>query len=118
MGERWRIGGGDGVVLEIASIRTPCNDFKAWMGPGRLRQPRLGASRLPPRSAVPGPTCVSSCPGRIRAGDPLEVVHRPGHGVTVTTMFRALHGTDRPPAPDLLAVEDLTTEARLKAEQA
>ena len=30
LGERWRIG--DTVVLEVASIRTPCSDFKAWMG--------------------------------------------------------------------------------------
>ena len=29
VGERWRIGS---AVLEVASIRIPCNDFKGWMG--------------------------------------------------------------------------------------
>src|SRR6478736_8317082 len=29
IGERWQIGD---VLLEVRSIRTPCNDFKAWMG--------------------------------------------------------------------------------------
>ncbi len=114
VGERWRIGGGDGVVLEIASIRTPCNDFKAWMGRGGYDN-RAWVRRFA-EVGRPGPYLRVVVPGRISAGDPLEVVHRPGHGVTVTTMFRALHG--RPDLlPELLAVEDLTTEARLKAEQ-
>ncbi len=29
VGERWRIGT---AVLEVASVRIPCNDFKNWMG--------------------------------------------------------------------------------------
>src|SRR5690242_7516545 len=29
VGERWRIGS---VELEICAVRTPCNDFKNWMG--------------------------------------------------------------------------------------
>jgi MOSC domain-containing protein YiiM len=32
IGERWRIGGEDGVLLEVCSVRIPCNDFKNWMG--------------------------------------------------------------------------------------
>ena len=45
----------------------------------------------------------------------VEVVHRPGHGVTVSTMFRAVT-TDRTLLPRLLAVPDLVPEARTKAE--
>ena len=29
LGERWAIGT---VELEVRTVRTPCNDFKAWMG--------------------------------------------------------------------------------------
>jgi MOSC domain-containing protein YiiM len=36
-------------------------------------------------------------PGEIRAGDPIEVVHRPDHDVTVALAFRAFTT-----APDLL----------------
>jgi MOSC domain-containing protein YiiM len=32
IGERWQIGE---VLLEVRSIRTPCNDFKAWTRPDR-----------------------------------------------------------------------------------
>ena len=31
-------------------------------------------------------------PGAIRAGDPVEVVHRPGHGLSVPMFFRAAMG--------------------------
>ena len=54
--------------------------------------------------------------GVVEAGDPIEVVHRPGHGVTVTAMFRAV--TTAPELlPALLQVEGLVAEAREKAER-
>ena len=31
-------------------------------------------------------------PGVVRPGDPVEVVHRPGHGLTVPMFFRAVMG--------------------------
>jgi MOSC domain-containing protein YiiM len=49
-------------------------------------------------------------------GDPVEVVHRPGHGVTVSTMFRALT-TERSLLPTLLVVDGLVAEARERAEK-
>ena len=52
----------------------------------------------------------------MQAGDEIEVVHRPGHGVTVTTMFRALT-TDRHLLPELLLVDGLVDEARRSAER-
>ena len=54
-------------------------------------------------------------PGVLTAGDPIEVVHRPGHGVTVSYLFRAL--TREPELlPRLLDVDGLVDEARAKAE--
>ena len=50
-------------------------------------------------------------PGEIRAGDPIEIVHRPGHDVTVELTFRAL--TLAPELlPRLLAADALPSEMR------
>jgi len=111
VGERWRIGD---AVFEVASIRTPCNDFKNWMGLGGYDNTAwvkrfAGVGR-------PGPYLRVVVEGEIGAGDEIEVVHRPGHGVTVTTMFRAVN-TEPALLPELLKVENLVDEARIKAEK-
>lgn len=113
IGERWRIGDADGVLLEVASVRTPCNDFKVWMG--RCGYDNTAWVKRFAAEGRPGPYLRVLAPGRIAAGDELSVVHRPGHGVTVTAMFRALH-TDRSLLPELLEVDGLVTQARARAE--
>jgi MOSC domain-containing protein YiiM len=111
VGERWRIGT---AVLEVASIRIPCNDFRNWQ---RLNgyDDEKWVKRF---TAVhrPGPYLRVVEDGVLAAGDPIEVVHRPDHGITVTTMFRALT-TDRELLPGLLRVEGLVDEARARAER-
>ncbi len=110
VGERWRVGE---VVLEVASVRTPCQDFKAWMGRSGYDD-RAWVRRFA-LEARPGPYLRVVVPGVLRVDDGIEVVHRPGHGVSVSTMFRALH--TRPDLlPRLLVIDGLTTDARLKAE--
>jgi MOSC domain-containing protein YiiM len=110
VGERWLVGS---VLLEVASVRTPCNDFKNWQ---RLNgyDARAWVRRF---AAVgrPGPYLRVVEEGVLTAGDAIEVVHQPGHGVTVSTMFRALM-TDRALLPELLKVDGLVTEARSLAE--
>ena len=54
--------------------------------------------------------------GELRAGDDLTVVHQPGHGVTVSTLFRAMT-TERSLLPELLKVDGLAREPRRRAEQ-
>jgi MOSC domain-containing protein YiiM len=100
-------------VLEVASVRIPCNDFKVWMGRGGYDE-RAWVRRF---AAVgrPGPYLRVLTEGEIRAGDEITVTHRPGHGVTVSTMFRALM-TDHVLLPELLRVDGLVAEARVKAE--
>lgn len=106
VGERWAIGS---AVLEISSVRTPCKVFKSWMG---LRgYDDTAWIRRFTEHARPGPYLRVLSAGVIEAGQSLEVVHRPGHGVTVSTMFRALH-TDRTLLPELLEVTGLTPKAR------
>lgn len=111
VGERWRVGG---AVLEVASIRTPCNDFKNWMGLGGFDN-RAWVKRFA-QVGRPGPYLRVVVEGEVGAGDEIEVLHRPGHGVTVSTMFRALM-TEPALLPELLKVENLVDEARRTAER-
>jgi len=111
VGERWRIGTAE---LEVASVRIPCNDFKNWMGLGGYDN-RAWVKRFT-RVGRPGPYLRVLAEGEIRAGDELAVVHRPGHGVTVSTMFRALT-TEADLLPRLLQVDGLVEQARRAAER-
>ncbi len=113
IGERWRVGGPEGPVLEVASVRTPCRDFRTWMG--RTGHDATAWVRRFAERGRPGPYLRVLVPGTLTAGDALEVVHRPGHGVTVSTMFRAVFGHPEL-LPELLRVEGLVPEARRAAE--
>jgi MOSC domain-containing protein YiiM len=99
VGTRLRIGD---VTLEICSVRTPCNDFKYWMGlngfDNTVWVKRFAAERRP------GPYLRVLETGTLAAGDEIEVVHEPSHGVTVEDMFVALN-LDRSRLPELLAID-------------
>ena len=106
VGEQWRVGT---TLLEVAMVRIPCNDFKNWQ---RLNgyDDRAWVKRFAARGR-PGPYLRVLEEGEVQAGDELVVVHRPGHGVTVSTMFRALT-TERSLLPELAQVENLAAVAR------
>jgi MOSC domain-containing protein YiiM len=75
IGERWQVGG-TGVVLEVTYPRIPCATFQGRMGePAWVR-------RFTERGA-PGAYLRVVAEGDVGAGDHVEVVHRPDHGVTV-----------------------------------
>ncbi|MGW2783873.1 MOSC domain-containing protein [Streptomyces populi] len=93
IGERWRIG--SGLVLEVTCGRIPCRTFQEHLGEKRW------VKRFTQRGA-PGAYLRVIEPGEIRAGDPVEIVHRPGHDVTVALQFRA-STTERKLLPRLLA---------------
>ena len=111
VGEHWQIGD---ALFEVASIRTPCNDFKNWMGLGGYDN-AAWVKRFA-RVGRPGPYLRVLVEGEVGAGDEIAVVRRPGHGVTVSTMFRALN-TEPTLLPELLKVEGLVEEARIKVEK-
>ncbi|WP_328769223.1 MOSC domain-containing protein [Streptomyces sp. NBC_00286] len=96
IGERWRIG--SEVVLEVTSGRIPCNTFQGHLG-------EKGWVRRFTRKGAPGAYLRVIEPGEIRAGDPIEIVHRPDHEVTVAFQFRAVT-TVRELLPRLLAAGD------------
>jgi MOSC domain-containing protein YiiM len=106
IGERWQVGE---VLLEITAVRTPCNDFKMWMGLGGFDN-RAWVKRF---AAVgrPGPYFRVLETGLVESGDEITVLSRPGHGVTVSTMFRALT-TQHELLPQLLEIEALGEKAR------
>ncbi|GIJ80563.1 MOSC domain-containing protein YiiM [Micromonospora phaseoli] len=102
IGERWRIG--PDVILEVSCPRIPCGTFQGW-----LRQ--QGWIKRFTRAAVPGAYLRVIVPGQLRATDPIEIVQRPDHQVTIELAFRAL--TLEPELlPQLLAAEALPEEDR------
>ena len=82
MGELWRVGG---TVLEVCGPRVPCATFAKHMAE------RAWVRRFAERGRTGAYLAVRE-PGSITAGDVVEVVHRPGHGLTVPMFFRALMG--------------------------
>jgi MOSC domain-containing protein YiiM len=101
VGERWRVGGS---LLEVSQPRIPC--YKLGM--------RFGDAAFPRRFAAagrPGAYLRIVEAGEVGAGDPVRVVHRPGHGVTVGTVARA-YNTDHSLVPALLDVPELSASWR------
>ncbi|MGV9243259.1 MOSC domain-containing protein [Streptomyces sp. NPDC003710] len=96
IGERWRIG--PEVVLEVTSGRIPCRTFQEHLG-------ERGWVRRFTRQGAPGAYLRVIAPGEIRVGDAVEIVHRPGHDITVALQFRA-STTERQLLPRLLAAGD------------
>src|SRR5690349_9015129 len=85
VGERWSVGS---AVLEVAQIRLPC--FKLGI--------RLGDPRFPQRFQRVGRMgaylrIVQE--GHVDAGDAIDVVFRPTHGISLTTMLEALDDDDQ-----------------------
>ena len=103
LGERWSIG--DEVVLQVVSARIPCSTFRGQTG-------ERGWLKTFAADARPGAYLSVVTPGWIRGGDPVRVVHRPDHDVTVSLMFRAFT-TERGLLTQLLpAGADLDEETR------
>lgn len=107
VGERWQIGGD--LVLQVTDPRIPCSTFRGVIGePGWLRTFTA--------AAAPGAYLRVIAPGDVRAGDPITVVHRPTHGVTVAMVFRAITREPELLPAILAAGDDLPGETRAMAE--
>ncbi|MGZ4495373.1 MAG: MOSC domain-containing protein [Nocardioides sp.] len=106
VGERWRVGT---ALLEVVSVRIPCNTFKGWMGAHDLDD-TAWVKRFTAEGR-PGPYLRVREQGVVTAGDPVVVEHRPDHDVTVSTLFRALT-TDRELLPLLVDLECIDPQAR------
>lgn len=99
IGERWRFGDPAdqaALVLEVTCARIPCATFQR-----RMAEPHW-VKRFTEHGA-PGAYLRVVTPGPVRAGDPLSVVHRPGHGVSVRESFL---GADPGPMRRLIEAGD------------
>ncbi|WAM17382.1 MOSC domain-containing protein [Rhodococcus sp. JS3073] len=77
IGERWRIGTTE---LEVTSPRTPCGTFGVWAA-----EPRW-VKRFSERADT-GAYLRVVTEGSVTAGDAVQRIHVPGHGVTVRDLF-------------------------------
>ena len=84
IGEQWLIGDDPdrGVLVEVTAPRTPCQTFQAWMGEQQW------VKRFTARGDVGAYLRVLRS-GTVQAGDPIQIQHRPSHGVTVREAFNA-----------------------------
>ena len=104
IGERWAIGS---AVFEVSCPRIPCRTFAGFWDVPRLIKWFTEVGR-------PGAYLRIAVAGEVGAGDSIEVVHRPAHGVTLGETFRALTG-DRTLAHRLLEAPELPAEAHERA---
>lgn len=114
IGERWRIGAGtDAALVEVTQPRIPCATFQRHTGEPRWVTRFFG-------HGAPGAYLRVLREGAVRAGDPIEVVDRPEHGVTVGAVFTDTVDFDRIrlllDQPDL--AESLVRELRRRIRRA
>ena len=95
LGEKWRIGD---VVLQVTEPRIPCNTFRGWVGEKDWLKLFLADAR-------PGAYLSVVTPGAIAGGQPIEVIDRPDHDVTIALAYRAVT-TERDLLPYLLTAGD------------
>jgi MOSC domain-containing protein YiiM len=80
VGERWRIGDAE---LEVSQPRLPCFKLGVRFGDRLMLKAFAQASR-------PGAYLRIIREGTVGAGDGIELLHRPEHGVTVELVSRAV----------------------------
>jgi MOSC domain-containing protein YiiM len=97
LGETWQIG--PDLVLQTTFGRIPCATFQAKMAEPRWVKTFTEQNR-------PGAYLRVVAPGEVSAGDPVEVLDRPAHGITIADAFRAWM-TDPARLAGLLEVESL-----------
>jgi MOSC domain-containing protein YiiM len=93
LGERWRIGS---AVFEVTSWRIPCANFARFWGIPDL------VKRFSAHGATGAYLRVVET-GDVGAGDAVEVVSRPDHGITVENAFR-ITMTQKSRLPELAPV--------------
>ena len=79
LGERWRVGT---ALFEVSACRIPCANFARFWGVPQL------VKRFTARGASGAYLRVLET-GDVGAGDAVEIVSRPDHGVTVGLLFQA-----------------------------
>lgn len=97
IGERWRVGT---ALLEVSQPRIPCYKLGIRMGDPAFPRRFAAAGR-------PGAYLRILSPGTLAAGDPIQVVHRPDHRLSVGEVAAAYHA-DHGQAARLLRAPELS----------
>lgn len=99
IGEQWRVGS---TLLEVTLPRTPCRVFQAWVGESQWVKSFTEEGRF-------GVYLRVLDEGRVRAADPVEIVHRPDHGITAAAGFAAGRTADVGLLERIVALPDSAT---------
>lgn len=101
IGEKWKIGS---TVLEVSEPRIPCRVFAGfWQRPTLIKDFTTAAR--------PGAYLRIIDEGEIGAGDLIEIISRPKHGITIRDLFRAKSG-ERSKMPEIANVVELSDSIR------
>jgi MOSC domain-containing protein YiiM len=106
IGERWRVGT---ALLEVSEPRFPCFKLGYRMGTQRFVRRFAKARR-------PGTYLRIIEEGELAMGDPIDVVSKPDHVVTIALFAEAYLG-DRDRLGELLVADQLSSEWRSKIEE-
>ncbi len=101
IGEQWTIGS---TLLEVAQPRLPCWKLGLRMGDPDFPDQFTEAGR-------PGAYLRILRAGEVGAGDDVQVVHRPAHGLTIAEVA-AIYGAGAPDAARLLVAPELPVPIR------
>lgn len=102
IGERWRIG--SDVEVEVTSPRTPCATFQRWLGEPKFVKLFTAEGRV-------GAYLRVVRPGTIQAGDHIQPLFIPAHGVTVGKWF------SQPDLPSMQALKDADARGEIRLQQ-
>jgi MOSC domain-containing protein YiiM len=108
VGERWALG--PEVAVEVTAPRIPCGTFAGFWDVPDLVERFLATGR-------PGAYLRVLTPGTLGAGDPVEVLARPDHGITLAEVLR-IRTRDHHEAARLRGVAGLAANLRAWAERA
>lgn len=106
VGERWRVGT---AVLAVAQPRLPCYKLGIRVGDDDFPRRFEAAGRM-------GAYLRIVTEGEVAPGDPIEVIARPEHGVTLRSILEALGDPER--LRGLLRAPELPANWRERAERA
>ncbi len=99
IGERWRIGS---VILEVSQPRIPCRTFAGfWKRPSLIKE-FMAAGK-------PGTYLRIIQEGEITAGDEIEIIHLPSHGITIADVYAAKNG-ERSKVEEIALVKELSPQ--------
>lgn len=105
IGEHWRVGT---AVVEVAQPRIPCSVFRNWMDEKGWVKRFVSEARAGAYLSV-----IEE--GDVAAGDPVEMLSRPEHEITLRDVFRTFYG-DEDMLEALRTTPDLPPDVRALAE--